>query len=81
MMWVKPGSNGCPGHLPAVRLRLSQRRSPVDGTAAKWSRCAATNFTCQLQLPKEKVQMYLFHPGSQGFFSPALVLRGQMQCM
>lgn len=43
--------------------------SPVDGTAAKLSGSTATNFTCQLQLPKKKVQMYLFHPGSEGFFS------------
>lgn len=63
-----------------VWLRLCQCWSPLDGTAAKSSRFAATNYTCQLQLPKEKVQMYLFHPGSEGFFS-APVLRGQMQGM
>lgn len=44
------------------------RLSPVDGTAAKLSWCKATNFTCQLQLPKKKEQMYLFHSGSEGFF-------------
>lgn len=53
------------------RVRSSQPwcLSPVDGTAAKLSGYTATNFTCQLQLPKKKVQMYLFHPGSEGFFS------------
>lgn len=45
------------------------RLSPVDGTAAKLSWYTATYFTCQLQLPKKKVQMYLFHPSSEGFFS------------
>lgn len=63
----KTNSFYCSIHLP-VWLRLFWCWSPVDGTAAKSSRYAATNFTCQLQLPKEKVQMYLFHPGSEGFF-------------
>lgn len=39
----------------------------------------ASNFTCQLWLPKKKVQMYLFHPSSEGFF--CCCVQGQMQCV
>lgn len=62
----------CCFHAPpafCVWLPQPWRLPPVDGTAAKLSGCTATNFTCQLWLPKKKVQMYLFHPGFEGFFS------------
>lgn len=57
-----------PPGLTSVIVSAPASLSPVDGTAAKLSNLSLSPACCQ----REKCQMYLFHPGSEGFFSPCV---------